>query len=98
MYLSFIKAFFAVSSISIVTGEYIRACYVTSWSRYRRGMGYFDISKHYENGLCTHLIYSFGKVVVGNNGGYEIQPFEADDIKPNGGFEQVSQREKNYLS
>ena len=58
--------------------SYVRVCYYTNWSQYRNGEGKYDLARDYEDGLCTHIIFSFGKVASDGNG-YTIQPFEWND-------------------
>ena len=58
--------------------SYIRVCYYTNWAQYRNGAGKYSLSTHYEKGLCTHLIFSFGKV-VSSDSGYTITSYEWND-------------------
>lgn len=65
---------------------YYRVCYFTNWSQYRKGDGNYDISKHYEKGLCTHIIFAFAKVE--NRGDrFPIVPYEEND--QTGGYQKV---------
>lgn len=73
---------------SIDPNKYIRVCYFTNWSQYRKGVGLYDISKHYETGLCSHIIYAFAKVDVINSENYGIAPYEYNDETV--GFKKVS--------
>ena len=59
--------------------SYIRVCYFTNWAQHRTGVGKFDLSRDYQTGLCTHLIFSFGKVISDGNRGYSIGKFEWND-------------------
>ena len=59
--------------------EYKRVCYYTNWAQYRSGMAY--LPPDYEAGLCTHLIYSFGKVERDTSTGfYRIKHIEWNDV------------------
>ena len=58
--------------------SYIRVCYYTNWSQYRSGVGKYSLSNHYQKGLCTHLIFSFGKV-VNSNSGFTVDEYEWND-------------------
>lgn len=58
--------------------SYVRVCYYTNWSQYRNGNGKYFLAQHYQDGLCTHIIFSFGKVEKSGEG-YEIVPFEWND-------------------
>ena len=62
----------------MATQAYVRVCYYTNWSQYRTGLAKYDLSRDYQDGLCTHLIFSFGKVVPSSNG-YTIEPYEWND-------------------
>ena len=57
--------------------NYVRVCYHTNWSQYRRGVGKFfpeNIDPH----LCTHLVYAFAKIDRRNN---KLAMFEWNDDK-----------------
>lgn len=58
--------------------SYVRVCYYTNWSQYRNAPGKYFLNQHYEKGLCTHLIYSFGKV-VNSASGHTIAKYEWND-------------------
>ena len=62
----------------IAVQSYVRVCYYTNWSQYRNGIGKYSLSSHYEKGLCTHLIFSFAKV-VNSNSGYTVDKYEWND-------------------
>ncbi|XP_066931308.1 chitinase-3-like protein 1 [Clytia hemisphaerica] len=62
----------------MATQAYVRVCYYTNWSQYRSGLAKYELSRDYQDGLCTHLIFSFGKVVSSGNG-YTIAPYEWND-------------------
>ena len=82
---SIIFAFLLVDTVS----SYRRVCYYTNWAQYRGEMGYS--TGDYETGLCTHVIYSFGKIVFDKQGGfYMIEPYEWNDVSQ--GFKGVSTR------
>ena len=74
----------ALAALQIVSSkEYVRVCYYTNWSSLvRTSEGFFDLEKHYEDQLCTHLIYSFAKVAHDGIGGYTIQPDHGEATKP----------------
>ena len=71
---------------------YLRVCYYTNWSKGRPNGGGYDITKEYtvdENGLCTHMIYSFAKVSKNaENNKFWIDPYNADDTTT--GYSKVS--------
>ena len=50
-----------LTAFIVATKSYVRVCYYTNWSQYRNGIGKYNLLQHYEDGLCTHLIFSFGK-------------------------------------
>lgn len=78
-------AFLLVDNVS----SYRRICYYTNWAQYRGEMGYS--TGDYETGLCTHVIYSFGKIVFDKQAGfYMIEPYEWNDVSQ--GFVGVSTR------
>ncbi|CAH1258832.1 CHIT1 [Branchiostoma lanceolatum] len=52
---------------------YKRVCYHTNWSQYRPGIGKF-FPEDIDSSLCTHIIYSFAKMV-----GNQLQAFEWND-------------------
>lgn len=58
--------------------SYVRVCYYTNWSQYRRGEGKYFLERDYQDGLCTHIIFSFGKVEKSGEG-YVIAPYEWND-------------------
>eukprot|EP00111_Clytia_hemisphaerica_P008218 TCONS_00023950-protein len=65
--------------ISFANAEYKRVCYYTNWAQYRNGVAY--LPRDYEAGLCTHLIYSFGKVEMDQKTGfYRIKHIEWNDV------------------
>ncbi|XP_033726410.1 uncharacterized protein LOC117315998 [Pecten maximus] len=45
-----------------VTGDYVRVCYHTNWSQYRPAEGKF-FPEEIPADLCTHIVYSFGKLL-----------------------------------
>jgi len=59
--------------------SYIRVCYFTNWAQYRNGNGNYRLTRDYQTGLCTHLMFSFGKVIKDNEGGYHIGKYEWND-------------------
>ena len=59
--------------------SYVRVCYFTNWAQYRHGVGNYKMTRDYQTGLCTHLIFSFGKVIHDNKGGYTIGTYEWND-------------------
>jgi len=71
------------------TGKYIRACWYTNWSQYRKGAGKFDLAKNYENGMCTHIMYAFAKVEE-KDGAHKISPVEWNDLTA--GYPKVSSK------
>ena len=66
-------------SFVLTVQSYVRVCYFTNWAQYRNGIGKFDLSRDYQTGLCTHLIFSFGKLISDGNGGYQIGKYEWND-------------------
>ena len=65
-------------ALVIAVQSYVRVCYYTNWSQYRNGIGKYSLTSHYEKGLCTHLIFSFAKV-VNSNSGYTVDQYEWND-------------------
>ena len=65
-------------ALVIAVQSYVRVCYYTNWSQYRNGVGKYSLTRHYEKGLCTHLIFSFAKV-VNSNSGYTVDQYEWND-------------------
>ena len=66
---------------SVQSKGFVRVCYYTNWSRGRSSGGAYKMQTHYEDRLCTHLIYSFGKVAFDGKG-WAIAPYEDHfDIK-----------------
>lgn len=55
--------------------EFVRVCYYTNWSKGRAAGGAYDLTTHYEDELCTHVIYSFGKVEYDGTG-WAVKPYE----------------------
>ena len=58
--------------------QYQRVCYHTNWSQYRKGGGVF-VPEDIDPFLCTHIIYSFAKMVDG-----KIAATEDSDISSGG--------------
>ena len=73
---------------SIDPSRYYRICYFTNWAQYRTDEAKFDITKNYEIGLCTHMIYAFAKIGEKADGSYTIQPYEWNDLSKDG-YEKV---------
>ncbi|KAK7501473.1 hypothetical protein BaRGS_00007277 [Batillaria attramentaria] len=73
------KVLVAVLSICVSTqlaetqGALRRVCYYTNWSQYRPGVGRF-VPQNVDPTLCTHLIYTFAKLV-----GNQLLAFEWND-------------------
>ena len=65
-------------ALVITVQSYVRVCYYTNWSQYRNGVGKYSLTKDYQKGLCTHLIFSFAKV-VNSNSEYTIDQYEWND-------------------
>lgn len=69
--------FFRIILISLVVidveSAYRRVCYYTNWSQYRNGPGKF-FPEDIDPTLCTHLIYTFAKLV-----GNKLYPYEWND-------------------
>ena len=76
--LSLLVVFLTV--VGNVSSNYRRVCYYTNWAQYRGVMAYSP--ENYETGLCTHVIYSFGKVVFNTQDGfYMIKTYEWNDME-----------------
>ena len=67
-------------ALALVIGvqSYLRVCYFTNWAQYRNSVGKYDLSRDYQTGLCTHLIFSFGKIVPDSRGAH-LETFEWND-------------------
>lgn len=52
---------------------YLRVCYYTNWSQYRKGIARF-VPEDIDVKLCTHLIYAFAKL-----DGYKLAAVEWND-------------------
>lgn len=92
----FILLFSTLYTLLLVdnVSSYRRVCYYTNWAQYRGEMGYS--TGDYETGLCTHVIYSFGKIVFDKQGGfYMIEPYEWNDVSQ--GFAGVSTKLTLYI-
>jgi len=69
----------AIALMLVATVQsYVRVCYFTNWAQYRNGVGKYDLSRDYQTGLCTHLVFSFGKI-VGDQRGAHLEIFEWND-------------------
>ncbi|CAC5375808.1 E3.2.1.14 [Mytilus coruscus] len=68
-----LTAIFVLNGIGEAMAEYKRVCYYTNWAQYRPNpFKYFP--ENIDPFLCTHIIYSFGKV-----SGLIIKPYEWND-------------------
>ncbi|XP_052069385.1 acidic mammalian chitinase-like [Mytilus californianus] len=56
-----------------VASAYRRVCYYTNWAQYRNSAGKF-FPENVDPTLCTHIIYSFAKMV-----GNKLHPYEWND-------------------
>lgn len=74
---------------AIDPSRYYRICYFTNWAQYRTDEAKFDITKNYEKGLCTHIMYAFAKIGQKANGDFTIQPYEYNDLAKNHGYAKV---------
>ena len=58
-------------------------CYYTNWSQYRDGVGKF-FPEDIDTTLCTHLTFSFAKVVAvsesSDNNEWTLEPYEWNDL------------------
>lgn len=61
---------FILKYIIFTIDDYVRVCYYTNWAQYRNGEGKFTPS-NIEADICTHIVYSFAKVVNGKLANYE---------------------------
>ena len=56
--------------ISFPVGDFKRVCYHTNWSQYRPDQGKF-YPENIDPFLCTHIMYSFAKMVGNQLAAYE---------------------------
>lgn len=69
VFISFSVVFQFLSSILIRLGPShgkVVVCYVSTWAVYRTGKGSYSL-ENIDPNLCTHLIYSFAGLDVGND-------------------------------
>lgn len=70
------KTFNTDPSIEINQKQIHRVCYITNWSRYRKGDAKFQI-EYIDPFMCSHIIYAYATV---NDNKPEIIPIQKDDI------------------
>ena len=72
-----------ISTFSTKKHGHIINCYYTNWSQYRDGVGKF-LPEDIDPTLCTHLTFSFAKVVAVNesidNNEWTLEPYEWNDL------------------
>ena len=72
-----------ISTFSTKIHGHIINCYYTNWSQYRDGVGKF-LPEDIDPTLCTHLTFSFAKVVAVNesidNNEWTLEPYEWNDL------------------
>jgi len=64
---------------SMAAKDYIRGCYYTNWSQFRRGIWKF-MPENIETGLCTHIYFAFASMTEDFN----ITSVEKNDVDRNG--------------
>jgi len=64
----------------------------------RKSKGFFNLEQHYEDQLCTHLIYSFAKVAHDGMGGYTIQPDPGTSVRPDAKTWDINVGFKQFLT
>jgi chitinase len=64
---------------TISTKEYVRGCYYTNWSQYRRGIWKF-VPENIEPGLCSHIFFAFSS--MGDD--FKLKSVERNDEDANG--------------
>uniref|UniRef100_A0A0B7BJT9 GH18 domain-containing protein n=1 Tax=Arion vulgaris TaxID=1028688 RepID=A0A0B7BJT9_9EUPU len=47
----------------LASSDFLRVCYFQSWARHRTNVAKYDV-ENIDPNLCTHLIYSFGKLDI----------------------------------
>lgn len=72
-----------ISTFSTKMHGHLINCYYTNWSQYRDGVGKF-LPEDIDPTLCTHLTFSFAKVVAVNesidNNEWTLEPYEWNDL------------------
>ena len=74
-----LKALTCVQLFAICFAANRRVCYYTNWAQYRRGIGNY-VPVDYEDGLCTHIIYSFAKIEEKGTGDFRLENYEWNDF------------------
>ena len=69
---------------SVMSQDYVRICYFTNWAQYRNDPGKYT-AQDIDPFLCTHIVYSFAKIVSGR-----LQPYEWNDIEYANYYKQVT--------
>jgi len=81
---------FLFALVSNTAAKYVRVCYYTNWSQYRKGRAKFR-PEDIDPNLCTHLMYSFAKINPNN----ELATLEWNDDKLYPRFNALKEKNPN---